>query len=76
MAVLGEKLGGGPADRSADVLGIMSGALFLKSSSVRPTLLMTSERLPHTGTARRKCTSGVRGLKREAYLSCVSGLPL
>jgi hypothetical protein len=29
MIVKGEKLGGGPADRSTNVLGIVSGALFL-----------------------------------------------
>jgi hypothetical protein len=29
MNVLGEKLGGGPVDRSADVLRIVSGAFFL-----------------------------------------------
>jgi hypothetical protein len=45
MAVLGEKLGGGPADHSAR-LGVASGALFLGSSRVRPTLLVTCERLP------------------------------
>jgi hypothetical protein len=37
-------------DRSTDVLGIVSGALFLGSSRVRPTLLMARERLPHTWT--------------------------
>jgi hypothetical protein len=46
MVVLQEKLGGGPADWSASVLGIVSGALFLGSSRVRPMLLMASERLP------------------------------
>jgi hypothetical protein len=35
-----------------------------------------SERLSHTGTARRKCTPGVRGLVWEAYLACWSGFPL
>jgi hypothetical protein len=44
MAVLGEKLGGGPADHSVG-LGVMSGALFLGSGRVRPTLLMAYERL-------------------------------
>jgi hypothetical protein len=39
MAVRGEKLGGGPMDRPASVLGIVSGALFLGSSRVHPTLL-------------------------------------
>jgi hypothetical protein len=76
MIVLGEKLGGGPADRSAGVLGIVSGAHFLGSNRVRPTLLMASERLPRMGTAHRKCMSGIRGLTREAYVSCVSSFPL
>jgi hypothetical protein len=76
MVVLGEKLGGRPADRLAGVLGIMSGALFLRSSRVRSMLLMASERLPHTGTAHKKRRSGIRGLAREAYMSCVSGFPL
>jgi hypothetical protein len=48
MVVLGEKLGGGLADRSADVLRIMSGTLFLWGSMVRPTLLGQCERLSHT----------------------------
>jgi hypothetical protein len=69
MAVLGEKLGGGPADHSAG-LGVVSGALFLRSSRVRPTLLVAYERLPRTGTAHRMRTSGVRGLTWEAYVSC------
>jgi hypothetical protein len=35
-----------------------------------------SERLPHTGTACRNRTSGVRGLEWEAYMACWSGFPL
>jgi hypothetical protein len=69
MAVLGEKLGGGPADHSAG-LGVVLGALFLRSSRVRPTLLVAYERLPRTGTARRMRTSSVHGLAWEAYVSC------
>jgi hypothetical protein len=63
-------------DRSIGVLGIVSGALFLRSNRVRPTLLMASERLSHTWTARRKRTCGIRGLMLEAYISCVSGFSL
>jgi hypothetical protein len=37
MAVLGEKLGGGPVDHSAG-LGVVPGALFLGSSRVHPTV--------------------------------------
>jgi hypothetical protein len=55
---------------------VESGALFLESSSIHPTLLMTHERLARTGTARRKCMPGVRGLVWEAYVSCWSGFPL
>jgi hypothetical protein len=76
MVVLGEKLGGRPADQSAGMLGIMSGALFLRSTRVHPTLLMASERLSRTWTAHRKCTCGIRGLAREAYMSYISGFPL
>jgi hypothetical protein len=75
MTVLGEKLGGRPADHSAG-LWVVSVALFLKSSRVRPTLLMVGERLSHIWTARSKCTRGMRGLAWEAYVSCVSGFSL
>jgi hypothetical protein len=74
--MLGEKLGGGHANRSADVLGIMSRVLFLGSSRICPTLLSQRERLPCTGTAHKKRTSGVCGLAWKAYVACVSGFPL
>jgi hypothetical protein len=74
MAMLREKLGGGPMNHSVE-LGVMSGALFLGSGRVHPTLLMAGERLPHTWTAHIKCTQGIRGLAWEAYVSCVSGFP-
>jgi hypothetical protein len=35
-----------------------------------------SERLSRMGTVRRKRTSGMRGLKWEAYVECWSGFPL
>jgi hypothetical protein len=79
MAVLGEKLGGGPMDHSAG-LGVVSRAIFLGSSRVRPTLLIACERFPHMWTARRKRMCGIRGLivgsVCEAYMSCVSGFLL
>jgi hypothetical protein len=71
MAVLREKLGGGPADHSAE-LGVVSGALFLESNRLSLTLLMACERLPHMGTVHRKRTSGIRGLTWKAYVSCWS----
>jgi hypothetical protein len=58
MAMLGEKLSGGPTDHSAG-LGVVSGALFLGSSRVCPMLLVACERLPRTGTAHRKRTCHV-----------------
>jgi hypothetical protein len=63
-------------DRSVGVLWIVSGALFLRSSGICPNLSMPRERLPRTGTARRKRTPGVRGLVWEAYVSYLSGFPL
>jgi hypothetical protein len=75
MAVLGEKLGGRPMNHSVG-LGVVSGALFLGSSRVRPTVLVACERLPCTGTARRKHMSGIRGLAWKAYVACWSGFPL
>jgi hypothetical protein len=74
--VLGEKLGDEPVDQSADVLEIVSEALFLRSSMVRPTLLMASKMLLCRGIAHRKCMSGIRELAREAYVSCISGFSL
>jgi hypothetical protein len=59
-----------PTDRLASVLWIVSGAIFLGSSEIRPNLSMTRERLPRTGTAHKKHTSGVCGLAWEAYVSC------
>jgi hypothetical protein len=75
MTMLGEKLGGGPTDHSAG-LGVVSGALFLMSSRVRPTLLMACERLTRTWTTRKKRMRGVRELVWEVYVSCGSGFPL
>jgi hypothetical protein len=75
MAMLEEKLGGGPVDHSAR-LGVVSGAIFLRSSRVHSTLLIACERLPRMWTAYRKRMRGIRGLAWEAYVSCVSGFPL
>jgi hypothetical protein len=75
MTVLGEKLGGRPVNHLAG-LGVVSGALFLGSSRVCPTLLVACERLPHMGIAHRKRTLGLRGLAWEAYVSCWLGFPL
>jgi hypothetical protein len=65
----------GPVDHSVGLRGGVR-STFLGSSSIRPTLLMTCERLPRTATAHRKCTPGVRGLAWEAYVSCWSDFPL
>jgi hypothetical protein len=67
--VLGEKLGGGPTDHLVG-LGVVLGALFLRSNRVRPTLLMACERLSRTWTTHMKHMSGVRGLAWKAYMPC------
>jgi hypothetical protein len=69
MVILEEKLGDGPMDHSAG-LGVVSGALFLMSSRVRPTLLMACERLPRTWTTCRKRMTDIHGQEWEAYVSC------
>jgi hypothetical protein len=73
MVVLVEKLGGRHVDRSTGMLGIMLGALYLRSIRVRRTLLGQRERFPRTGTGHEKRTCGVCGPVQEAYVSCVSG---
>jgi hypothetical protein len=72
----GREAGYGPVDRSSDVLWVVSGALFLRSSEICLNLSAPHKRLPRTGTARRKLTPGVRGMAWEAYVSCWSGFPL
>jgi hypothetical protein len=49
---------------------VESGSLFLRNSSIHPTLLTTHERLSRTGITHGKRTSDVRGLAWEAYVSC------
>jgi hypothetical protein len=63
-------------DRSAGVLWIVLGALFLGSSGIYPNLSVPRERLPRTETARNKRMSGVRGLAWKAYVLCWSDFPL
>jgi hypothetical protein len=67
MAVLGEKLGGRPADHSAGP-EVVSGAFFLRSSKVCPMLLLACKRLPCMWTVRRKRMQGVRELTWEVYV--------
>jgi hypothetical protein len=67
---VGRETEAGPVDHSTRLKGGVG------SSSIRPTLLMTRERLPCTGTARRKRASGVHRLEWEAYVSCWSDFPL
>jgi hypothetical protein len=73
MVVLGEKLDGGPTDRSDGVLGIVSGVIFLWTSRVCRTLLGQHERFPHTGNGRGKHTCGIHRLAQQTNMSCVSG---
>jgi hypothetical protein len=64
-----------PGDHSAE-LGGGVGSTFFQQQCICPTLLGWCERLPRTGTVRRKRMPGVRGLAWEAYVSCWSGFPL
>jgi hypothetical protein len=61
-------------DHSAGLRGGV-GSTFSREQCIRPTLLMTHERLSRMGTARRKRTLGVRELAWEAYISCWLGFP-
>jgi hypothetical protein len=75
LAGSGEKLGMDPRigkRRAVDCVGSHSS----REQWACSTLSMTHERLPRTGTACKKHTSGVRGLAREAYVTCWSGFPL
>jgi hypothetical protein len=56
-------------DHSAGLRGGVGSTFSLEQCSC-PTLLMTRERLSHTGSAHRKDTLGVRGLAWEVYVSC------
>jgi Cft2 family RNA processing exonuclease len=49
------------------------GSPFSEEQWLCPTLSMTRERLPRTGTARRKRMSSVHGLEWKAYVSCWLG---
>jgi hypothetical protein len=76
MDVRREKLSGGHVDQSAGVLGIVTGALFLRSSRIRPTSLTQRQRLPCMGTARMKHMGGVRGLLMKSIHVVLIKFPL
>jgi hypothetical protein len=74
LAGLGEKLGTDPRidqGLAMDYVGSHSSWEQWACS----TLSMTCERLPRTGTARRKHTPSVHGLAWEVYVACWSGFP-
>jgi hypothetical protein len=73
---LGRESRYGPMDRSTDVLWIVSGALFLRSSDPSQLCWRLCKRLPCTWTTHRMRTRGVRGLAREVYVPCWSGFPI
>jgi hypothetical protein len=75
LAVLGEKLGRVPWSTQTN-WEVELGSLFLRSISIRPTLLITCERLPRMRTVCSKRTLGIRWLEWEAYISCWLGFPL
>jgi hypothetical protein len=62
----------GPTDHSVGLRGGV-GSTFSWEQCFHPTVLTTHERLPRTGTAHRKRTSGVRELAWEAYVLCWLG---
>jgi hypothetical protein len=74
MVVVGKETRADPTGHSVGLRGGVR-STFLRSSIIRLTLLGQCERLPRTGTARWKRTSGVSGLAREAYVLCVSHFP-
>jgi hypothetical protein len=57
-------------DRSAGVLWIVSGDLFLGSSGICPNLSAPHERLPCTGTSRRKLMLGNSDEELVAVAEC------
>jgi hypothetical protein len=73
---LGRETGYRPMNRSTDVLLIMSGAVFLRSSGSVHRCWWLHERVRRMGTTRRKRTSGVFGLAWEAYVSYWSDFSL
>jgi hypothetical protein len=63
---LRRETGYGPADRSVDVLWIVSGALFLRSSGIHPNLLVSHERLLYMDHVRYVWSSVICGLSMES----------
>jgi hypothetical protein len=75
LAGSGEKLGTDPRIgqwRAVDCVGSPSS----REQWACSTLSIACERLPCTGSAQRKHTSGIRGLAWEAYVACWSDFPL
>jgi hypothetical protein len=75
LAGLGGKLGTDPRIGQRHAVDCV-GSPFSQEQWAYSTLSMTRERLPRTGTTRRKCTPGVCGLAWEAYVTCWSGFAL
>jgi hypothetical protein len=62
---LGRETRYGPTDRSAGVLCIMSGALFLRSSGIRPNLLASHKRFLYVDHVRYVWSWTIHGLSVE-----------
>jgi hypothetical protein len=62
----------GPMDWSASVLWIVSGALFLRSSGIRPNLSVSHERLLYVDCVMYVWSWTERGMR----VACWSGFPL
>jgi hypothetical protein len=76
MTVRGEKLGGNPQIGQPTCQDVVGSPFFLGAvGSVQLCWINVKGYHIHTGTARRKHTSGVCGLVRKAYVLCVLGFP-
>jgi hypothetical protein len=63
---LERETGYGPADQSAGVLWIVSGALFLRSNEIRPNLSTSHKRLLYVDHVRYVWSGTTRGLSVES----------
>jgi hypothetical protein len=64
-----------PADRTAGVLWIVSGALFLESSRIRLNLLAACERLIYVDHVRYVWSMAIHGLSEESMCRVGQVLP-
>jgi hypothetical protein len=75
LAVVGEKLGMDLRIGQLACCGLGWEPFFSGAVALSNAVDDSTKGLPYMGTTRRKHMSGVRGLTREAYVSCVSDFP-